>query len=222
MGHPRPLPTGAGDGAGGCQPKPIELLNGWLKDGSVSDLLEDSRLDGLLTRQWEDYFLTQLLARLNEAERAALTRLSIFQARLGEDELAYAEVEESQTARWLDLSLLQRQHGEAQPLPPRLAELLHLLPPAERAKVQPPDSYTVHPVVADYLLAQTAATERAILHRWAADFYGQSFVGAVRQAVAQNDQNWTNADIEELAAAETARWDRWWRKQRTSTTRGGR
>ena len=187
----------------GGHPKTIELLNGWLKDGSVSDLLDDSRLDGLLTRQWEDYFLKQLLARLTAAERAALTRLSIFQTRLGEDELAYAGVDAAQTARWLDLSLLQRQRGEAQPLPPQMATLLEMLPPAEQAKVQAqtqaPDSYTVHPVVADYLLAQTAADERASLHRWAAVFYGQPFVQMARDHIARSGQSATDEQIEWLA-----------------------
>jgi hypothetical protein len=69
---------------------------------------------------------------------------------------------------------LQRERGEAAPLPPQLAEMLHLLPLAEqeklKAQTQAPDRYTVHPVVAEYLLAQTSVEDRAELHRWAAVF----------------------------------------------------
>lgn len=187
----------------GGHPKTIELLNGWLKDGQVSDLLNDARLDSLLTAEWEEYFLKRLLARLTDDEQAALTRLSIFQARLGAAELAYAEVDEGMVRRWLDLSLLQREAGVGQPLPPQLAALLETLPPAEQAKVrqqqQAADSYTVHPVVADYLLGQTAAEARAELHRWAAVYYGQPFVEIARNYATQTGQTWTDERIEWLA-----------------------
>lgn len=189
----------------GGHPKTIELLNGWLKDGSVGDLLTDKRLDGLLTAEWEEYFLKRLLGKLNEAERAALTRLSIFQTKLDEAELDYAGVDEALVRRWLDLSLMQREVGAVRepPLPPHLAELLPMLPPAEQAKLkaqtQPRDRYTVHPVVAEYLLAQTTAEERHVLHRWAADFYGQPFVGIARNYATQTGQNWTDEEIEQRA-----------------------
>ncbi len=187
----------------GGHPKTIELLNGWLKDGQVSDLLNDTRLDSLLTSQWEEYFLARLLARLNDDEQAALTRLSIFQARLGAAELAYAGVDEPMVRRWLDLSLLQREAGVVQPLPPQLAQLLETLPLAEQEKVRQqqkaPDSYTVHPVVADYLLGQTAAEARAELHHWAAVYYGQPFVDIARNHMAQTGQTWTDEQIEQLA-----------------------
>jgi hypothetical protein len=41
----------------GGHPKSIELLQGWLASGRVTDLLNDPRLDGLLAQQWEEYFL---------------------------------------------------------------------------------------------------------------------------------------------------------------------
>lgn len=187
----------------GGHPKTIELLNGWLKDGRVSDLLNDKRLDGLLTAEWEEYFLKRLLGKLDEAEQTALTRLSIFQTKLGEAELDYASVDEAMVRRWLDLSLLQRERGTVQPLPPQLTQPLPTLPPAEQAKVrqqrQAPDSYTVHPVVADYLLGQTTAEARAELHRWAAIYYGQPFVAIARNYAAQTGQTWTDEEIEEIA-----------------------
>ena len=168
----------------GGHPKTIELLNGWLADGRVTDLLNNAQLDGLLTAEWEAYFLKRLLAQLTADQQAALTRLSIFQTKLDEEELAYAGVAEDMVRRWLDLSLLQRERGEAAPLPPQMAALLEMLPPAEQAKLkaqtQAPDLYTVHPVVAEYLLAQTTAAERQSLHRWAAAFYGKPFVEMAR------------------------------------------
>ena len=120
----------------GGHPKTIELLNGWLADGSVTDLLNNAQLDGLLTAEWEAYFLKRLLAQLTADQQAALTRLSIFQTKLDEEELAYAGVAEEMVRRWLDLSLLQRERGKAPPLPPQMAALLEMLPPAEQAKVK--------------------------------------------------------------------------------------
>ncbi|MCA9942627.1 MAG: CHAT domain-containing protein [Anaerolineales bacterium] len=187
----------------GGHPKTIELLNGWLKDGSVSDLLNDERLDGLLTAEWEEYFLKRLLGKLNEAERTALTRLAIFQTKLGDEELDYAGVDETMVRRWLDLSLLQWERGTVQPPPPQLAELLPTLPQVEQEKVrqqqQTSDSYTVHPVVADYLLAQTSDEERRTLHRWAATFYGRPFVELARNFLAQNDRNTTYEEAKTFA-----------------------
>ncbi|MAT95845.1 MAG: hypothetical protein CL608_01660 [Anaerolineaceae bacterium] len=187
----------------GGHPKTIELLNGWLKDGSVSDLLNDKRLDGLLTAEWEEYFLKRLLGKLSKAEQTALTRLAIFQTKLGEEELNYADVDETMVRRWLDLSLLQRERGTVQPLPPQLAELLETLPPAEQEKVQQqrqtPDSYTAHPVIADYLLAQTTTEEQRALHRWAAAYYGQPFMETARNYATKTGQNWTEEQIEAIA-----------------------
>lgn len=190
----------------GGHPKTIELLNGWLKDGSVGDLLNDPKLDGLLTSQWEEYFLQRLLAKLTAEQQAALTRLSIFQTKLGAEELAYAGVDEVMVGQWLDLSLLQRERGEATPLPPQMAAMLDMLPPAEQAKLQAqtqaPDRYTVDPVVADYLLAQTTADERQPLHRWAAVFYGKPFVETARNYIAQSGQTWTEERIEWFARSD--------------------
>ena len=44
----------------GGHPKSIELLEGWLASGTVTDLLADPSLDGMLTQQWADYFLHAL------------------------------------------------------------------------------------------------------------------------------------------------------------------
>ena len=46
----------------GGHPKSIELLEGWLATGQITDLLTDPRLDGMLADQWADYFLDALLA----------------------------------------------------------------------------------------------------------------------------------------------------------------
>ncbi len=93
----------------GGHPKSIELLNGWLAGGRLTDLLADPALDDMLAQQWEAYFLRALLAHLTPAEQEALTRLSIFRTRLDEEEFAYANVPAATIHRWLDLSLLQRE-----------------------------------------------------------------------------------------------------------------
>jgi tetratricopeptide (TPR) repeat protein len=142
----------------------------------VTDLLTDPNLDGLLAQEWENYFLRALLVQLSEAGREALTRLSIFRTRLGDEEFAYAGVEAATVGRWLDLSLLQREVG-------RIAN----------------PSYSVHPVVRDYLLDQMAPDARRELHTWAAAYYGQPFVEIAREFAAQSDEGWTDEQIEALA-----------------------
>ena len=67
----------------GGHPKSIELLEGWLANGTITDLLADRRLDGMLADQWAGYFLDALLAQLTAAERDSLTRLCIFETAAG-------------------------------------------------------------------------------------------------------------------------------------------
>jgi tetratricopeptide (TPR) repeat protein len=163
----------------GGHPKSIELLEGWLASGRVTDLLADPNLDGLLAQQWEGYFLRALLAQLSPAERQALTRLSIFRTRLDDEEFAYAGADAAAVRRWLDLSLLQREVG----------------------RIGNP-SYSVHPVVREYLLGQMTEDERRKLHLWAAAYHGRPFVEMARQAVAQSGQSATEEQIEALARYE--------------------
>jgi tetratricopeptide (TPR) repeat protein len=159
----------------GGHPKSIELLEGWLASGRVTDLLADPSLDGLLAQQWEDYFLRALLAQLSPAEQEALTRLSIFRIRLGDEAFGYAGVEAATVHHWLDLSLLQRERIEGEEL------------------------YSVHPVVREYLLGRGTEDERQKLHLWAAAYHGQPFVEMARRAAAQSDRSWTDQEIEALA-----------------------
>ena len=73
-----------------------------------------------------------------------------------------------------------------------------LLPDAEKRKLAPPATYTVHPVVREYLLRNTHYAIRD-LHEWAAEYYGRPFVEVARQAVAQSGGSWTEEQIESLA-----------------------
>jgi tetratricopeptide (TPR) repeat protein len=183
----------------GGHPKSIELLEGWLASGRVTDLLADPNLDGLLAQEWEDYFLRALLAQLRPAVREALTRLSIFRTRLGDAEFEYAGVEAATVRRWLDLSLLQRERLEMPDLPKELEALLHLLPEAERSKLMRAESYSVHSVVGEYLLGQVPSGELRELHTWAAAYHGQPFVEMARRAATQSGESWTEEQIEALA-----------------------
>jgi tetratricopeptide (TPR) repeat protein len=161
----------------GGHPKSIELLEGWLASGRVTDLLADPSLDGLLAQEWENYFLRVLLAQLSPAEQEAMTRLSIFRTRLSDEEFSYAGVEAGAVRRWLDLSLLQREVGQIGNLP----------------------YYSVHPVVREYLLGRGTEDERRKLHLWAAAFHGQPFLEIARRYAAQSDRSWTDEEIERLA-----------------------
>lgn len=165
----------------GGHPKTLELLEGWLAQGRLTDLLDNAALDSLLTPEWEAYFLADLLARLSPAERERLARLAIFQDELAGEALAYAAVTEEMAARWLDLSLLQR------------VNLTGLRDLSGFGKL------LVHPVVADYLLGQTDAASRRDLHRWAATYYGRPFVEIVHQVLSQTGQNYPDEAIEEEA-----------------------
>ena len=160
----------------GGHPKSIELLHGWLATGQITDLLNDPRLDGMLADQWASYFLDALLAQLSAAERDALTRLSIFDTALSDEELTYAEISPAWVARWLDLSLLQREGGAA---------------------------YTVHTVVREYMTGRMATDERRRAHEWAAAYYGWPFVEMAREVAAERlkreAESWTGEDIESAA-----------------------
>jgi len=151
----------------GGHPKSIELLEGWLASGRVTDgstelaevLLDDPSLDGLLAQEWEDYFLRALLAQLSPSEQEALTRLSIFRTRLDDEAFAYAGADAATVRHWLDLSLLQRERIEGEEL------------------------YSVHPVVREYLLGRVTEDERRQLHLWAAAYHGRPFVEMAERMV---------------------------------------
>ena len=165
----------------------------------MTDLLADPNLDGLLAQEWEDYFLRALLAQLSETEQEALTRLSIFRTRLGDEEFGYAGADAAAVRRWLDLSLLQRERVQVPDLPKEMEALLHLLPEAERRKLLQAESYSVHPVVREYLLGRGTEDERRKLHLWAAAYHGRPFVEIARRYAAQSDQSWTDEEIEQVA-----------------------
>ena len=158
----------------GGHPKTIELLDGWLSGGrTLRALLDDPTLTERLAEEWEDYFLGELLARLDPAEQEALTTLAVLQApfwwQMARDLLATARPLGSQKtlwvsemlARWLDLSLIEHHHtdGDGDPW------------------------YALHPVVREYLLGQLDETQIRALHERAAAYCGAPFVEAARQAV---------------------------------------
>ena len=156
----------------GGHPKSIELLEGWLANGTITDLLADPRLDGMLADQWAGYFLDSLLAQLTAAEQDALTRLCIFDTALNNELLAYAEIQPAWLARWLDLSLLHREGGD----------------PSTSFQFPASSYYTVHPVVREYLMGRRTTDDRRRLHKWAAAFYGRPFVEMVRPGAQATDE----------------------------------
>ena len=188
----------------GGHPKTIELLNGWLADGNLTDLLEDKRLDGLLTTQWEEYFLARLLARLSDAEQAALTRLSIFQTRLGVDELAYAEVDEQMTSPLAGfVPATAGTGGSAAAAAPVSQPAAHAARGrAGQAKGTNPSGGQHTPSTRWWPTICWRKRQRRSgqeLHRWAAVFYGQPFVQTARDHIARSGQSATDEQIEEVA-----------------------
>jgi tetratricopeptide (TPR) repeat protein len=187
----------------GGHPKSIELLEGWLASGRVTDLLADPSLDGMLAQQWADYFLRALLAQLTAGERDALARLCIFETSLDQEAFEYAEIKPAWVRRWLDLSLVQRAGGGMPDIPPHMQGVWALLPESEKRKFAPPEAYTVHPVVRESLVGRMAKDERRSAHKWAAKFYGRPFVEVARQAVAGSStleaRSWTDEEIEDEA-----------------------
>jgi tetratricopeptide (TPR) repeat protein len=153
----------------GGHPKSIELLEGWLSSGRVTDLLNDPRLDGLLAQQWEEYFLRALLAQLTPAQHEAFARLSVFCTPLGDEEFTYAGADAHAVDRWLDLSLLERAG---------------------------PDRYSIHEVVRQYLMGQMAPAEGRALHTWAATYYGRDFTKAAQDIFSDPGLNRTDEDVE--------------------------
>lgn len=171
----------------GGHPKSLELLNGWLAGGRITDLLNDPQLDDLLAQAWEDYFLRALLAHLPAAEQQQLTRLSIFRTALADEHFDAAGVTSTTRQRWLDLSLLQQEQTATTTAPPQSQ-----LPITNY-------QFTIHPVVREYLLHRLPAEAQRNLHLWAAGVVGHPFVEMARQAVAQSGQSWTEAEIKSLA-----------------------
>ena len=120
----------------GGHPKSIELLEGWLASGTVTDLLADPSLDGMLAQQWADYFLRALLAQLTAAQRDALARLCIFETSLDQDAFDYAAIKPEWVRRWLDLSLVQTRRAAACPIfRPRCMPVWEMLPESEKRKL---------------------------------------------------------------------------------------
>ncbi len=174
----------------GGHPKTLELLDGWLEDGrSLRAWLNDPDTTQRMAKQWEAYFLADLLARLAADERDALTTLAILEEPFWQgtaDELvgaihsaAVPLRDESPLRRWHDLSLIQ----------------------FERTDKDGDAWYSIHPVVREYLLGKLDADARRALHARAAVYYGKPFVDAARKVYRRGDSRIapTDEQIESLA-----------------------
>ena len=195
----------------GGHPKSIELLEGWLASGKVTDLLADPSLDGMLAQQWADYFLRALLAQLTAAERDALARLCIFETSLDQEAFDYAEIKPEWVRRWLDLSLVQRAGGGMPDIPAAMLPVWEMLPESEKRKLAPPEAYTVHPVVRESLVGRMTKDERRRAHEWAAAYYGRPFVEMARRYAGSNRREaGRRSRSRRFARNATASWGRWW------------
>ena len=137
----------------GGHPKTIELLEGFVADYSLKQVLGNDKIQAQLTEEWERYFMGALLARLSDVEREALTATSIFQGALHRYLLAHCGADEAVVARWHNLSLVQREADA------RDGTAL----------------YSLHPVVREFLLGRLNDDERRRLHLHLADYFQRLF-----------------------------------------------
>ena len=193
----------------GGHPKSIELLEGWLASGKVTDLLADPSLDGMLAQQWADYFLRGLLAQLTAAERDALARLCIFETSLDQEAFDYAEIKPEWVRRWLDLSLVQRAGGGMPDIPPHMLGVWELLPESEKRKLAPPEAYTVHPVVRESLIRRMTKDDRRSAAPVGRGVLRPAVRGDGAAAVAQTGRRRRTSKSRRLPATATASWGRW-------------
>lgn len=143
----------------GGHPKTIELLEGFLADYSLKEVLKNDKIQAQLTEEWERYFMGALLARLNDAERHALTTASIFDGVFDRAMLAHCGADETMAARWHNLSLVQREADA----------------PDGTAR------YSLHTVVREFLLRPLSDDERRRLHLHAASFYQERILAPFRR-----------------------------------------
>ncbi len=160
----------------GGHPKTIELLEGFLADYSLRQVLENETIQAQLTEEWERYFMGALLARLNDAERHALTTASIFDGALDRAMLAHCGADETMAARWHNLSLVQRE-ADANDGTAR---------------------YSLHPVVREFLLGRLTDDERRRLHLHAAGFYQERILAPVRGQLPPEAKGYEREAVTEL------------------------
>jgi len=148
----------------GGHPKTIELLEGYLADHSLKEVLENEEIQDQLTAEWERYFMGALLERLSPDEEEKLAALSVFRGAFGMDIVAHVGGDNALAEKLRDLELIQGEEDA----------------PDGSAR------YSIHPVVREYLLGRLTETQREDHHLRAAEYYREQILHPVRAKLPAN------------------------------------
>ncbi len=129
----------------GGHPKTIELLEGFLADHTLAEVLSNEEIGEQLTQEWEQYFLGALLEQLNEDERKRLAGLCVFSAAFGLDAVKAFDGNLAMMNRLRSLSLAQQEAGKSR--------------------------YSIHPVVREGVFSKLSKEEKDWRHLQAAEYY---------------------------------------------------
>ena len=170
----------------GGHPKSIELLEGWLASGTVTDLLADPSLDGMLAQQWADYFLRRPAGPVDRGRAGRAGPAVHLRDQPGPGSFDYAEIKPDVGAPL------------ARPLACSSAKSGAGVHSASRR--------------AEYLTGRMTKDERRRAHEWAAAYYGRPFVEMARRAAESSKleaESWTEEEIENVGPQRCGQ-VRWW------------
>jgi tetratricopeptide (TPR) repeat protein len=126
-------------------PKAVELLDSYLKEHSVSQVLDDKDLRGKVIEDVGRYFMDGLWQDLNKDEHEALAILAVFRRPLRKEDIQRLVPRKETLNKLMGYSLVQLE-GEGR-------------------------GYVVHPVVSEYVLEKIGKEECKRLHKKAVEFY---------------------------------------------------
>jgi tetratricopeptide (TPR) repeat protein len=126
-------------------PKTVELLDSYLQKHTVSEVLADKNLPGMMLQDIGAYFMDGLWGDLNKDEKEALANLAVFRVPLKAQDIEKLVPKKDALDKLKGYSLVQLE-GEGR-------------------------GYVVHPVVSEYVLDKIGKEECKRLHQKAVEFY---------------------------------------------------
>ncbi len=185
----------------GGHPLAFELLDGWLaRAGTIEDFLQNPSARENIAESWQEYFLDELMERLDPGEHDVLTMLAI----LGQPFCAGTLAQMSDILEQHTTPLLESWRGLFLVEPARMN--------AEGAW------YNIHPAVRAQILSRLSPDVRSLLHRRIADYYGAPFVDeARRQVTSRSASGWDAERIGWLARSANGVLGMWIRQTQDET-----
>jgi tetratricopeptide (TPR) repeat protein len=135
-------------------PKAVELLDSYLNEHSVSQVLEDENLRDMMLQDIGTYFMDGLWQDLNKDEQEALGILAVFRRPLRVQDIQRLVPKKEALNKLLGYSLVQLE-GEGG----GMHHMVHTR------------GFVVHPVVSEYVLDKIGKEECKRLHKKAVEFY---------------------------------------------------